>query len=225
MSDQSRSTRRRRWVPWVITALIVALLAASGYLVFSGLNPGSKYSAAEAKEPKIVLDDPPSQTEIDQMDPQPASGDLRVPAVDMSTDLKTMNEVGGVINPPDLYPAFVINGHATPKTPEDGTTIIALHSVQGATLPGNKLINVAAGTPAVSAGQEVIAQDRSFTIDKAYSVTKSDISDEEDVWSDEPGKLVILTCLQRTAGKSVENVIIIAHSNELIESDSSTSSD
>lgn len=164
-------------------------------------------------EADVRLEEPPSDAEVEDMKIEALDGEFQVPSVGLATGLESMSEVNGAINPPGLRNGYVVRNHGTPDHPERGTTYVAIHSVQGAELPGNKLIDIAAGEPTVDSGETITLQDHDYTVTDSYTVSKTDISGDDRVWADEPGRLVILTCLQRTSGRSVDNVVIEATTN------------
>ncbi|WP_166973621.1 class F sortase [Brevibacterium atlanticum] len=202
-------TDRRSSIWWAVpvAVVIIALLCAGAWLLTDGLT--EEESTAESRS-DVELEDPPSKTEIDEMKVEALDGQFQVPSVGLSTGLETMSEINGAINPPGLNNGYVVRNHGTPDHPERGTTYVAIHSVQGAELPGNKLIDVGAGKPRVRSGETITLQDRDYTVTDSYVVPKTDISGDDRVWADEPGRLVILTCLQRSSGRSVDNVVIEA---------------
>ncbi|MDN5587386.1 MAG: hypothetical protein L0G69_12585 [Brevibacterium sp.] len=210
--------RLRDWWTIPVAVVIIALIGTGAWMLTQGLSeeqntagkgPSAEQSAA-AGEADVRLEEPPSEAEVEGMKIEALDGDFRVPSVGLDTGLETMSEVNGAINPPGLRNGYVVRNHGSPDHPERGTTYVAIHSVQGADLPGNSLIDVKAGEPTVEAGESITLQDHDYTVTDAYTVPKSDISVDDRVWADEPGRLVILTCLQRASGRSVDNVIIEA---------------
>ena len=202
-------TERRRRIPWSIPVafVIIALICTGAWMLTRGLSDEQNTVADEAD---IQLEEPPNEAEVEDMQIEALDGDFQVPSVGLDTGLETMTEVNGAINPPGLRNGYVVRNHGTPDHPERGTTYVAIHSVQGAELPGNTLIDVDAGTAAVGKGESITLQDRDYTVTDSYAVSKTDISEDDRVWADEPGRLVILTCLQRASGRSVDNVVIEA---------------
>lgn len=199
------------WWTIPVTVVIIALLCAGAWMLTQGLSEEQNSDETDAN---VVLEEPPSEVEVEDMRIEPLDGDFQVPSVDLATGLEAMSEVNGAINPPGLHNGYVVRNHGTPVHPERGTTYVAIHSVQGADLPGNKLIDVAAGEPTVKAGESITLQDRDYTATDSYTVPKNDISGDDRVWADEPGRLIILTCLQRTSGQSVNNVVIEATADQ-----------
>lgn len=197
----------RSWWSFPVTVVIIALICAGAWMLVQGFS--DEQSTVE-DDARIQLEEPPDEAEVEDMQIEALDGDFQVPSVGLDTGLESMTEVNGAINPPGLHNGYVVRNHGTPDHPERGTTYVAIHSVQGAELPGNTLIDVDAGTAAVETGESVTLQDRDYTVTDSYTVSKTDISGDDRVWADEPGRLVILTCLQRASGRSADNVVIEA---------------
>lgn len=200
----------RSWWSFPVTVVIIALICAGAWMLVQGFS--DEQSTVE-DDARIQLEEPPDEAEVEDMQIEALDGDFQVPSVGLDTGLESMTEVNGAINPPGLHNGYVVRNHGTPDHPERGTTYVAIHSVQGAELPGNTLIDVDAGTAAVETGESVTLQDRDYTVTDSYTVSKTDISGDDRVWADEPGRLVILTCLQRASGRSADNVVIEAVAN------------
>lgn len=219
--------RPRRW-PRIVGVLgIAALLVASVVLLTAGLGllsssshasdkmtPQSESPSETTTSPgdgeRVVIDDPPSERDIGKMKIEPVEGDLTVPSVNLASDIKLMSEVDGVINPPGLHSAYMLRGHGTPEDQSKGTIFVAMHSVRGADLPGNKLFNINEGTVTVHKDDKVTLQGKSFTVTDTHVVDKPDINTVDGIWDEQPGKLVLMTCLQRPTGLSQQNIVIEA---------------
>lgn len=203
------ATRTRKFASAAIVVIALFVLGCAGIWL---LGKGVEEEASQS-QPTIKLEDPPSQEEVESMDIQPLDGDFIVPSVGMSTGLESMSEVNGSINPPGLQNGYMLRDHGTPDSPEDGTVYVAIHSVQGADLPGNKLINVEDATSAIGEGDTIEVSGHEYAVNNSYVVDKDKIGERQELWEEEPGKLVVLTCLQRPEGRSLQNVVIEAHSN------------
>ncbi|MDN5659835.1 MAG: class F sortase [Brevibacterium aurantiacum] len=197
----------RDWWSVPAAVVIIALICSGAWLLTHGLTDEPRTAGSQAD---VQLEEPPSETDVEEMQIEALDGEFQIPSVGLDTGLETMSEVNGAINPPGLRNGYVVRNHGTPDHPERGTTYVAIHSVQGAELPGNTLIDVDAGEPTVEKGESITLQDRDYTVTEAYTVPKTDISGDDRVWADEPGRLVILTCLQRRSGRSADNVVIEA---------------
>lgn len=200
----------KRVMPWLVGLIALALMSVGGFYVYKYLNPTDEEIISQVR-----LEDPPSQEDVAAMAPEPLEGDLVVESVGLSVGMDEMSEVAGVINPPGLERAYMLRDHATPDTPEAGTTFIAIHSVRGAPLPGNKLINVEAASSAVHPGDSIVVQGRSYTVTDAFTEDKTTVGSHDSVWEEKTGRLVIFTCLQRQSGHSLKNVIIEAQADDV----------
>lgn len=197
----------RDWWSIPVAVVIIALICSGAWMLSQGLTDEQNTAGSQAD---VQLEEPPSETDVEEMQIEALDGEFQIPSVGLDTGLETMSEVNGAINPPGLRNGYVVRNHGTPDHPERGTTYVAIHSVQGAELPGNTLIDVDAGESTVEKGESITLQDRDYTVTDSYTVPKTDISGDDRVWADEPGRLVILTCLQRSSGRSADNVVIEA---------------
>lgn len=159
------------------------------------------------------LDEQPDAQQVKAMDIKPLDGDLVIESVGLSMKLKEMSVVDNVINPPGLESAYLVRDYGTPDDTSE-MSVIALHSIKNGDVPGNKLINVDEGKATVKSGDKIEVQGHEYTVKTSFSQDKEAVSYDDGLWEDKPGKLLIFTCLQREEGKSVENIIIEAQSDE-----------
>lgn len=89
---------------------------------------------------------------------------------------------------------------------------VALHSLRGGGLgPGNHLIDVEAGRSRLERGTRIVVDGASYTVTGGRTVDKAGLENDAAVWSSAPGRLVVITCLQRPDGSlSRDNVVITA---------------
>ena len=165
--------------------------------------------------------DIPSPEEVEQMDVKEEARDttvsasvelkFRAPSVGIDTPVGSMKSVNGMIKPPGFDRAYLIDniGHPLHENNE-GTVYLVMHSVRKGEAPGNRLIDVESAKPRLHKGDEVSLGSYKYRVTGAESVSKSSIVNVGKVWEDVPGKLVIITCLQRPTGYSVKNTIIYA---------------
>lgn len=94
----------------------------------------------------------------------------------------------------------------------NGTVYVLTHSVYEGYAPGNALIDVDAGAGAamLEEGDAIEIGGLASRVTSSMATAKTDLPREADVWSDEPGRLVVITCLQRDGAGSVDNVVIFA---------------
>lgn len=158
---------------------------------------------------------PPEVTE--KMDAVDDAGDrFAVPSADLDVPLGALTMTSGTITPPGFTSAYLVrNLGVSLEDAAEGTVFVVMHSLRGGGVgPGNYLIDVENETAAVDPGATVTVGDRSYTVTGDLAITKTGIQDSESVWQNVPGKLVIITCLQRPeGGPSQENIVITATLN------------
>ena len=188
-----------------------AAYAAEGEYVIEGAErvhdgPG------KGKKKKISLDEPISADDLKKMKVQKEKGDLHVPKVGLNARMRSMNVVRGVINPPSLYSAYRVRGYGKATPDSKKMTVVAMHSIRGVnSVPGTKLINVSKGTSRVGPGDDVYVLGQRYKIYRVDYPKKVSAPKKHDLWDDKPGKLLLITCLQRPSGRSIKNVFIQAY--------------
>lgn len=205
--------RGRRW--WIIIGALGLLVLCVGILGYNGrldfLGPSSDGPTDMEGHP--VARDAGSRDAIDPSAEAAGEGRFVVDSVGLDVPLGSMKTVGGTIDPPGFTSAYVVRDLGVPLSDaRDGTVYVAAHSLRGGgTAPGNYLIDVDAGTPRVAAGDSIVVGPRTYVVTDAFAVGKSDLAARADIWEDAPGRLVVVTCLQREDGSlSQENVIVEA---------------
>jgi len=146
--------------------------------------------------------------------PTPDIGtEFEVPSVGLDIPLGALSAVNGEITPPGFTSAYWIrNVGVSPKDADTGTVYVVMHSLRdGAVGPGNYLIDVANERAAVDEGAEVLVDGISFSVTSSRHVSKSELPNDAEIWTDTTNRLVIITCLQRADGSpSTDNMVIIA---------------
>ena len=99
-----------------------------------------------------------------------------------------------------------------PTDSADGTVFVVMHSLRnGGEAPGNALIDVENGRARIATGEAIVVDDVAYKVVDTETVDKTQISHDQSVWADTPGRLVVITCLQRPDGApSTENMVIEA---------------
>lgn len=201
--ERKLNTRTKKLIAGAVgVVVIIALCAIFIPKLFSG-----------NEKPDERLDEQPDAQQVKAMDIKPLDGDLVIESVGLSMSMEEMSVVDNVINPPGLESAYLVRDYGTPDDTSE-MTVIALHSIKNGDVPGNKLIDVNKGEATVKNGDKIEVQGHDYTVETSYSQDKEAVSYDDGLWEDEPGKLLIFTCLQREEGKSVENIIIEAQSDK-----------
>lgn len=165
-------------------------------------------------KPVAISDNAPSAAVFAQMHVVADTGErFRVPSVGLNVPLGSLNEVDGTITPPGFTSAYLVrNLGATLANASQGTLFIAMHSVRGGgTGPGNYLINVAAGTASINPGTTIDVGPRTYQVTGSRVESKKQVPRDDGIWSNVPGRLIVLTCLQTPAQtESTENLVVTA---------------
>jgi hypothetical protein len=167
---------------------------------------------------KVVLFDPGeglTDAQRAQQDARPdGSGRFIVDAVGLDVPLGSMRTVDGVVTPPDFTSAYHLTNLGAPlDAPQDGTVYVVMHSLRmGGLAPGNYLFDVDSATSKVVPGDTIVVGGLTYRVDSWQTVAKPDLPGASDLWRNEPGRLVVITCLQKPdQSPSDDNFVIIAH--------------
>lgn len=193
--------------------LIVAGVALALVLILAAIFIPKMFGGDE--KPDERLDEMPNVAQVNDMDIKPLDGDLVIESVGLTMSMEEMSVVDNVINPPGLESAYLVRDYGTPEDTSE-MTVIALHSIKNGNVPGNNLIDVDKGEPTVKNGDKITVQGHDYTVKTSFSQDKESASYDDGLWKDEPGKLLLFTCLQRDEGKSVKNIIIEAQADEQV---------
>lgn len=138
---------------------------------------------------------------------------LVVPALGIDVAVGEVSPSGGVIDPPRLDLAYVIEPYGRPGS--DNTTYIAGHSWNAGDAVFNPLLDVEQGLSRLDTGDEIEVTTAGSTF--TYAVTGTDrhpkgsLAGVDEVWEKVPGRLVLITCFQRNDGAaSQDNLVVVA---------------
>ncbi|MFD8479341.1 class F sortase [Kitasatospora sp. NPDC059673] len=208
--------RRAGWPVLLLTATSLALLGGYALTHHEPAAPARQVAGVDMNGRPVQLDPgadlPPEQKQ--QQDAKPdGAGRFIVPSVGLDVPLGSMNEVGGSVVPPGFTAAYRITNLGTPTAPEAGTVYVAMHSLRwGALGPGNYLFAADTGTSNVTPGAVIDAGGTQYIVDQATTIPKADLPNATAIWSDVPGRLVVLTCLEKPDNTpAVDNFVITAH--------------
>jgi hypothetical protein len=133
--------------------------------------------------------------------------------VGLDVPLGSLDVVDHVIEPAGFTSAYwVRNLGVAPTDPASGTVFVVMHSLRGGgSAPGNALIDVGNGRARVQSGADLRVDGVDYRVVRTETVGKDDISHDSTIWANTPGRLVVITCLQRPDGRpSTENMVVEA---------------
>lgn len=203
--------RPRRLITALFAVVAVGLITVGASLAMSEPDgPIDLNGATVALEPGTT----PSPDVVEKMDAVDDAGQrFAIPSVGLSVPLGALSMTANTLTPPGFTSAYLVRNLGTSiDDPEQGTVFVVMHSLrEGGVGPGNYLIDVDDETASIAPGITVNVGDLSYTVTGDLAITKTGIQSQDDVWEDIPGKLVIITCLQRPGGRpSHENIVITA---------------
>lgn len=199
------------------------IVAASAVVVASGMIITS--AALLAPHAQTVSDSPPTDlagntVQFDGPQPDPSAsatptgtGRFQSTSVGLDVPLGSLDVVDDELEPPGFTSAYwVRNLGVAPSDSADGTVFVVMHSLRnGGEAPGNALIDVENGRARIATGEAIVVDDVAYKVVDTETVDKTQISHDQSVWADTPGRLVVITCLQRPDGApSTENMVIEA---------------
>ncbi|WP_448613633.1 sortase domain-containing protein [Modestobacter sp. URMC 112] len=162
---------------------------------------------------------PPTSTPSAHTTPSSAVH-VRVPAVDLDLPVLPLTTQRGVIDPPLLTAAYWIEPYGEPvgsAGQAENTLYLAAHSAGRGSDGFDPLLGPGEGGSALGAGDQVEVSTPggtvSYTVERTARYDKDDLAGAAEVWEASPGRLVLITCLQREAGRtSTENLVVFAES-------------
>lgn len=214
MSPHDQAARSRRAPRRSVLVLFLVLFLAGVVLVASSLvlRAGAPVDL-EGNAVALGEGDVPDAGVIAEMDVVADSG-LRfaVPALGMDVPMGELSVVRSALTPPGFVQAYRVRnlGVGLDQAP-DGTVYVVMHSVNRGFAPGNYLFDVASATARVTAGDAMTVGGIDYVVDGSQLIDKTALSTTGALWTDEPGRVVVITCLQRTQGRSLQNLVITGH--------------
>ena len=203
---------RGRRLAIVVAALVSAALGVAGLVMV--LRPPS---GPVDMNGRAVVYDPgsePSSEELLEMDVVEEIGArFKVPSVGLNVPVGVMSMVGDEIKPPGFTSAYLVRNLGVPlEDASNGTVYLAVHSLRGGAIgPGNYLIDINQRRARLQPGELLSVDDVEYRVTGSTRVGKESLGAERSVWANEPGRLVVVTCLQRPqGGPSVDNIVITA---------------
>lgn len=212
--QQAAGPRRQRRgpAPLLVWLSVLLVLAGSGILVWNHVQERDLPRDLAGNPVRLEEGDTPAPDVVVAMDVRSGGGSrLSVPSVHLDVPLDSLDAVDGEVTPPGFSEAYLIRNMGVDlEHRQDGTVYVVTHSVRHGDAPGNSLIDVEKGSSQVQAGDTIQVGDATYVAERSLTVAKGDLASAPGIWDDEPGRLVLITCLQRESGRSLQNVVVIA---------------
>jgi len=211
--QQEEKKKRRGIVPLILAIVLICGGIGTGLWYWVG-GPSTASGGLVDIEGNIVIPDDPDATSpafleaADMVEDEGGEG-FSIPSVGLKVPLGSVNEVDGVMNPPNFTSAFWIrNRGVSVENADQGTVYVVAHSVQWGKAPGNYLQDHE--QILVKTGDYVQVDGRTYQITNVELILKTDIGNHEELWANTPGMLVFVTCLQRNDhAASTNNLVVV----------------
>lgn len=216
-AGRGRPRGRRLWVVLLLLGVVLVLVAGALAWDAVGRRHGGGGAAGIDMNGRPVQLDPGAGLSTQQRRQQEAraygAGRFMVPSVGLDVPLGTMNAVGGLVLPPGFTSAYRISNLGSPTAPKRGTVYVAMHSLRfGGLGPGNYLFDVQTSASKVQPGARIEAGGVTYVVDTTKIVAKSRLPGDAQIWRNVPGRLVVVTCLEKPDNTpATDNFIITAH--------------
>ncbi|MCL2785283.1 MAG: class F sortase [Propionibacteriaceae bacterium] len=209
--EEEEEKKKKRGGIWLI--LLSVLLIAGGVVIgVMSFKPAvvPEYELYDMDGNRVIMDDPSATTdeflEAAQMVLDDGGAGLRIPTVKLAVPLGSVNDVNGVMNPPNFTSAFwVRNRGVSLDQAEQGTVYIVTHSSGYGRAPGNYLQK--GGQSALTIGDYILVNDRTYVYTEARIIPQDRLAEHADLWENIPNRVLLITCQLGTGSKY--NLVII----------------
>jgi len=210
-------------------AAVAALGIAGGTVLAVGLTGSAQPAAATGSSDPVAAAAAPAHEEPPQPTlppegttlPTPSSDvHVTIPAIDLDLPVLPHTPRGGAINPPTLTAAYWIQPYGEPvgaAGQADNTIYLAAHSTGTGEYGFDPLMETDGGGGTLEAGDVIEVSTpqgtADYTVERTERYAKGELDDATEVWEAVPGRLVLITCFQRGAGRAAtENLVVFAES-------------
>lgn len=209
--------KKKKRLGGILIIILSVLLIGGGITVgvMQFMRPASQAGALVDIDGNVVVPDDPSATspafmEQAQMVVDDGGNGFVVPSLNVDVPIGSINEVNGVMNPPNFTSVFWIrNRGVSIDNAAQGTVYMVAHAVYGGKAPGNLLQQNQ--QVSLNPGDIIKVNDKVYKYVETQIIPKTEIGDHDDLWTDDPGRLILVTCQVRAEGGiAVNNMVIIA---------------
>lgn len=196
----------------VSLAVVVAVLTTRGS---AGSRASTADLAAGVALPTTAVSASPDPSATPAPSGVSAPVRVQVPAVGLDAAVVPITPTGGELDPPRLDRAYWIESYGSPGADATNTVYLAGHSVDRGEAVFDPLFDQERQAARVHHGDEVtITTDAgavTYVVEETQRYPKSELADQAEVWRIVPGRLVLITCFQRSdGGRSTDNLVVYA---------------
>jgi hypothetical protein len=215
---EEEEKKRRSPIGIILGLLGVALVVAGVIIAFLALKP-EPVPEYHDMDGNVVQPDDTSMNDpewVDKANLEEVTGArVLVPERGLDYPYGEVNEVNGVINPPNFQGVFRIRTRGVDlDNAQNGTVYLATHALRGiGRAPGNDLSDLENKRSSLIRGMEVVVNGVTYIYDTSFTVSSGSLGERSDLFGDGemiPGRMLIITCMQSPDGSPpTENLIIV----------------
>lgn len=169
--------------------------------------PSESTKSVEASPQATQPESPSARPTVKMSEPTHIS----IAEIGYEADVSQMTTDNGVVDPPTKELTYRVTDRGSqPGEDADNTVYLVCHSASRSDVPCNTVYRNAAVGQTIRLTTE--ASQLTYRIESIETLSKDgEFENSEKVWSKVPGRLVLITCLQRGLGRSsVENFVVFA---------------
>ncbi|MDR0436568.1 MAG: hypothetical protein LBH11_07470 [Propionibacteriaceae bacterium] len=199
----------------VVGVLLIAVGAVLGVMELLRTNSGNVLVDMDGNAVQPDEPIPDDEEWLNRVDLQEISGArFIVDSVGLNVPYGEVNEVDGVLNPPNFRGVFRVRNRGVdlPQASQ-GTVYLITHSVlTPGHAPGNYLMDIYKGTWSLAPGDIIQVNGTRYVADSYTLVDGDQLGSYPEFWRDEPGRLIIITCMQYPdKSRSWQRLFIVGH--------------
>ena len=217
--EEEKKNKRGLFPLLLAILLVVAGVGIGVYTLWphtSPVNPSDPNRLPDLVGNIIVPDDPsatdPVYLQRADMVVNDGGDGFVVPSLDIHIKIGLINSVDGLMNPPNFTSVFLIRNQSAGSLERaaEGTIFMVTHAVYGGRAPGNLLQS--RQQTLLKPGDEILVNGLRYLFTEARIIPKTELGSHADIWDNEPGRLIIVTCQVRAEGGiAINNMVLIAH--------------
>ena len=210
---EEEKKKKRRVLPLLLAiVLICGGLGGIGYGVYA-FWPKSAPTGIVDMEGNIVVPDDPDATSSAFLEAADMVTDIGgegfiIASVGLNVPLGSVNDVYGVMDPPNFTSAFLIRNRGVGlDNASQGTVYIIAHSTRFGTAPGNLLQSNEHSL--VKEGDMIQVNGLNYRVTGWQTSPQDQLGNVQELWANTPGMLVFITCVLRNDREAPTDNLII----------------
>lgn len=209
------TARTRRGLRWAAIAVVAVITLTGAALVGTGIWSSVQGETDQnASERRAV--EPLGGQRLAPTAAPPLS--IRIPALDFSAPIEPLaTDSETTLDPPTAEDAYWLSDYGLAGEGAENTFYLIGHTSADGRAVFDPLVDRGAGEVTVMPGDEILVDTSNGTAVYEIIATerhdKTALADLENVWTNAPGRLVIITCFFGADGTAPDNMVLFARLN------------